>query len=61
MHAVLEFFREHGMHAPLALHATEAGEDGRHDRNTEMGFAFGARTGMAGMPMGLVVDDKGDR
>ena len=61
MHAGLEFFREHGMHAPLALHATKAGEHGRHDRNTEMGFALGARTGMAGMAMGLILDDKGDR
>lgn len=60
MHARLEFFRKHGMHAPLALHAAETGEYGRHDRNTEMGFAFGARTGVSRMAVGLILNDKRD-
>lgn len=41
MHARLELFRKHGMHAPLTLNAAKAGKHGRHDRNTEMGFALG--------------------
>lgn len=61
MHPRLELFRKHGMYAPLALNAAKAGEGGRHDRNTKMGFAFGARTGVSRMTVGLVLDDEGDR
>lgn len=61
MHARLELFRKHGMHAPLTLNAAKAGERGRHDRNTEMGFAFGARASVSRMAVGLVLDDKRDR